>query len=145
MREIKLREKSSLCHYTLMPNHVHMIIKPNRPSLAGFMKSLQGRYAVYYCKKYHTAGSIWQGHPKALLIDNDAYLVACGNYIEMNPVRAGLVSDPRDWPYSSYRHYAYGEMDDLIDDDPLYSILGKNSDERQRRYRLMIGKTRSAR
>lgn len=145
IREIKQKAKFLLFHYVLMPNHIHLIVRPNWPSVAGFLQPLQSRYAIYYCKKYGVSGQIWQAHPKVIRIDSDPYLLACGNYIEMNPVRAKLAADPGDWLYSSYRHYAYGEKDDLVDDDPLYSTFGSSAAERQRRYREWIGKTRAAR
>lgn len=64
-------------------------------------------------------------------VERDDYLIACGRYIELNPVRAQIVSTPGDYPWSSYKFYAYGKRDDLIDVDPLCQEIGKTDKERR--------------
>jgi len=130
-----------LYHYCLMPNHVHFTIQPNS-EMPKFMQRIKLTYSKVFRDRYAFVGHVWQGRYKSLHIDNDAYLLACGNYIEMNPVRAGLVTKPENWPYSSYRFYAYGEKNTLVDMDPLYLSLGQTPAERQSRYRSLAGNTR---
>ena len=71
------------------------------------------------------------------IIIEDSYLIQCGKYIELNPVRANLVKKPEDYQWSSYRHYAYGELDNLLKNDIFYSSLGDNIEKRQKNYQKM--------
>ena len=121
-------------HYVLMPNHFHMLIRPNGPSGSMFMKKLKLGYALYYSAKYAKTGHVWQGRFKSVFIDTDEYLAGCGRYIEMNPVRAFLAAKPELWPYSSARHYVVGTHDPIIDDDPTYASLGTAPDARRANY-----------
>jgi len=131
-----------LFHYVLMPNHFHLLVRPSAANLSACMHFVQLTYAKRFCKKYRRVGHVWQGRYKSLPIMNDAYLFACGNYIEMNPVRAGIVTAPEKWRFSSYRAYAFGERDRLITIDPFYPTLGANAADRQREYRKNVAKTR---
>ncbi len=136
--EAKARYRVFLYHYVLMPNHIHMEVEPTEGDLSSFMHAIQSPYAKFYCKKYGRVGHVWQGRFKCSWIDTDAYLFACGNYIELNPIRAKLVKKTEDWPFSSYRFYAFGEKDDLIDADPLYFELHDDPGIRQQMYRKLI-------
>ncbi len=128
-----------LYHYCLMPNHVHLIIETTqRTILAKLMKQINLAYLYHYKKRYSYFGHLWQGRYKSLIIDKDEYLITCGRYIELNPVRAKLVEDPKDYKWSSYNAYAYGKMDGITDMDLLYDSLGKTHEERQESYRLPI-------
>ena len=119
-----------LYHFVLMPNHVHLLLKPNSDKLSHIMHAIQMNYARYFCKKYNFIGHVWQGRFKNVEIKNDAQLLSCGNYIEMNPVRAGLIVRPETWQWSSYRFYAFGEENDLVDPDPLFEFPTKNNQAR---------------
>ena len=122
-----------------MPNHVHLIVEiTSKTDLAKLMKQINLAYLYHYKKIYSYSGHLWQGRYKSLIIDKDEYLITCGRYIELNPVRARLVKDPKDYKWSSYNVYAYGRKDDITDIDPLYLGLGKNDKERQKNYRLPI-------
>lgn len=133
----------SLYHYVLMPNHVHLLIRPNESDLSVFMHVIQMSYAKYYCKKYGFVGHVWQGRFKSLSIENDSYLFACGNYIEMNPVRARLTVSPKAWAWSSYHVYAFGAGNPRVDADPLFETLAKNEEDRHGLYRELLDKTRA--
>ncbi len=76
-----------------------------------------------------------QGRYKSLLIDKNEYLIACGRYIELNPVRAKIVKDPKDYRWSSYNVYTYGKKDSIIDYNPLYFEIGSTDEERRKNYR----------
>jgi putative transposase len=143
LRKAKRLYSFSLYHYVLMPNHVHLLIKPNNHDLSRVMHLLQMSYAKYFCKKYQFVGHVWQRRFKNLTIKNDAYLFACGNYIEMNPVRAFFCELPEAWRWSSYEYYAFGAKIDLVDRDPIFETLAKNETERMSSYRTFINKTRS--
>lgn len=134
-----------LYHYVLMPNHVHLLLKPTTHAFSACMHQVQMKFAKDYCQTHHFVGHVWQGRFKSLLIENDAYVMACGNYIEMNPVRAGLVDLPDKWQWSSYRWYAFGEANELIDADPLFKVFEAQDRVRDHQlvYRQTISKTRA--
>ena len=133
----------SIFHYALMPNHIHLIFKPNDDTTGSrFMQKLKSGFALYYLAKYSTVGHVWQGRFKSHHIRNDAYLVAAGNYVEMNPVRAGLVPKPGDWPYSSFHHYAKGAIDPILETNPLFYDLGRSATERRKAYARLLMRTR---
>lgn len=128
-----------LFHFALMPNHVHLVLEaPVGSALSKAMLVLNITYAWRYRKRYEYTGHLWQGRFKSLLIDRESYLLECGRYVELNPVRAKMVRDPRDYPWSSYRVYAEGVDNPLITPNPLYATLGATAQERQYEYRRFI-------
>jgi len=126
-------------HFVLMPNHVHLVLEVVRgESLSKAMLGLNLTYALYYRKRHRYSGHLWQGRFKSLLIDPERHLLACGRYVELNPVRAGLVTDPTAYPWSSYRTYAVGVEHALVSHHPIYERLGTSAVERQNRYRQFV-------
>ncbi len=139
LKKLKQEESIKIYHYCLMINHVHLLIGVGEDSnIARFMKRLGLKYFYYYQKRYNYTGYLWQGRFKSKIIEDDGYLIQCGKYIELNPVRAGVVKIAQDYPYSSYRYYGLGIEDKLIDEDPLYKEFGKNIASRQLSYSNMI-------
>lgn len=134
----KIKFDVKIRHYVLMPNHVHFMLEPSTSEIAGFAKYIQGGYAVYFCKKYGLSGNVWQQHGKSKLITDDDYFLTCGIYIEMNPVRAGITTRPELWANSSYRHYACGVQDPIVDDSQFYEGLGDSAEIRQKLYRQLV-------
>ena len=123
-------------HYCLMTNHVHVLVwAPDTLTLGRFMHRIQRSYHHYYRKNHHWFGHLFQGRFRSLPIETEAYLLDCGRYIERNPVRAKLVQDPRDWPYSSYKVYACGFNDCLVDHSVAYLSLANDEQTRQKLYR----------
>lgn len=139
----KLEHDVSIFHYCPMPNHFHLLLRLQNEEGSLFMQKVASAYATHYCNKYEHKGHVWQGRFKSERITSDAYLLACGNYIEMNPVRAGLVRDPSDWPYSSFHYYASGKANPLITENPLFGTFGKSKGERRSIYRAQLSKTRT--
>jgi putative transposase len=122
--------------YVLMTNHVHLLVSSDRLDAPGLlMKALGQRYVQYVNRTYRRSGTLWEGRYRSSLIQEDAYLLACQRYIELNPVRAGMVSHPADYHWSSYRVNALGEQDTLIKPHPLYEGLGLDLAARQAVYR----------
>lgn len=120
----------------MMTNHVHLIIEPsNESGLGDMMQSLGRKYVRYVNITHKRTGTLWEGRFKSSIIDKDEYLLACGKYIEMNPVRAKMVEYPADFPWSSFAYKAGGRADDIIDEDPIYTGLGKTAEDRQLNYR----------
>ena len=143
LKRYKKEMKFKLYHLCLMSNHIHFLIEPTvEGSLPKIMMRLTLAYSSYFNKKYGGVGHVWQGRYKSSLIDKEDYFIWCGLYIELNPVRAKLVTQPEDWRWSSYNFYAFGEIDplieNLIDVDPYYLQLGSSPGERQKRYRQNI-------
>src|SRR5262247_1018598 len=89
--------------YVLMTNHVYLLVTPvTAESVPRLMQSLGRRYVRYVNDAYRRTGTLWEGRYRAAPIDSDAYLLTCQRYIELNPVRARMVADPADYPWSSH-------------------------------------------
>ena len=90
-------------NYCLMPNHYHTTLQPARPNLSEAIRRLNSNYAQWWNRRHERVGHVFQGRFKAQIVDRDTYLFALSRYVMMNPVRAGLVDQPEDWAWSSYR------------------------------------------
>lgn len=129
----------SLFHYCLMTNHIHLLLETNnKTDLPTFMKRLNLAYFHHFKKKYGYAGHFWQDRFKSFLIEQDNYLLVCGKYIELNPVRAKMVDDPSEYAYSSYGFYVKGEKSDILEPNPLFLELSDNKGDRQNAYRDFV-------
>ena len=133
------RHDIQVYHFALMPNHVHLVLEvAHGPSLSQAMHDINLLYALFYKRRYAYRGHLWQGRFKSLLIDQERYLLACARYVELNPVKAGLVHDPAAYAWTSYRTYAHGRDNPLIAPNPLYEAMGATAFERQEYYRQFI-------
>jgi len=122
--------------YVLMTNHVHLLVTPDtEEGISKTMRHLGSRYVQYINYVYRRSGTLWEGRFKSNLIDSERYLLTCYRYIELNPVRAGIVGHPGDYPWSSYGTHALGRKDELLRDHPLYAALGATTEARQAAYR----------
>jgi putative transposase len=122
--------------YVLMSNHVHLLITAERVQAAGaLMKALGQRYVQYVNRNYRRSGTLWEGRFRSCPIQEEAYLLACQRYIELNPVRANMVAHPAEYRWSSYRANAQGATDALVNPHPLYTALGLDAAGRQAAYR----------
>ena len=125
--------------YILMTNHVHLLITPQEASSLSKTLQMLGRYYVqYFNYRYRRTGTLWEGRYKASLIDSDAYLLTCMRYIESNPVRAGMVAYPSEYPWSSYPFNALGQSNDLVTPYIEYLQLGRTDEARQAAYRELF-------
>ena len=124
--------------YVLMTNHVHLLVSADRVEAPGaMMKALGQRYVQYVNRVYRRSGTLWEGRFRSCPIQEEAYLLACQRYIELNPVRAVMVEHPADYRWSSYRANAQGEEDRLVSPHPLYLALG-DAERRQANYRELF-------
>ncbi len=129
----------SLHSYVIMSNHLHLLISPaDKEQLSKFMQTIANRYVRYYNAVRNRTGTIWEGRFKSCLIDSENYLFALYRYIEMNPVKANMVKDIAEYPWSSYRHNALGKKDDLITEHKLYWDLGKSRELRVEKYQKIF-------
>lgn len=100
-----------VCHaWCLMDNHYHLLIQTPDGNLSKGMRQLNGVYTQASNRRHQRVGHLFQGRFKAILVDSDAYLLELARYVVLNPVRAGMVGDPADWPWSSYRASAGLEL-----------------------------------
>ncbi|MBP5987255.1 MAG: transposase [Azonexus sp.] len=125
--------------YGLMTNHVHLLISADNAGGTGaLMKALGQRYVQYVNRVYRRSGSLWEGRFRSCPIQEEAYLLACQRYIELNPVRAGMVEHPGEYHWSSYRANGEGEENALIRPHGLYEALGQEATSRQAAYRELF-------
>jgi len=122
--------------YVLMTNHIHLLITPPTAGALGrVMQSVGRRYVPYFNWIEGRKGGLFEGRFRASPIDTEQYLLTCYRYIERNPVRAGMVRDPADYRWSSYRANALGEPDSLITPHERYLALGRDALARLAAYR----------
>jgi putative transposase len=126
--------------FVLMTNHFHLIVTPTTvEGLPQMMKEIGGRYVSYYNRKYDRIGTLWNGRYRGLLIDDERYWLTCLRYVEQNPVRAGMVSRPEQYMWSSYSAHALGDWPTWLNPHAVYLALGRNAEERQLAYRNLCG------
>jgi putative transposase len=119
-----------------MSNHVHLLVTPGSKSALPLFFQAMGRYYVQALnRKLDRVGALWQGRYKTSLVQDDLYLLTCYRYIELNPVRAGVVNNPGDYAYSSYGYNALGKVDELIRPHRLYTAIHDDPELRLTIYR----------
>ena len=129
--------------YALMTNHVHLLVTPqSATSVSRLMQRLGGAYVRYFNRRYLRTGTLWEGRFKSALIDSPAYYLACSRYIDLNPLRAGLVTQPAEYEWSSFAHLAFGATDFIMTRHAEYLALGSTDDERRRAYRSLCNDVR---
>ena len=138
--DTQARKFGCLVHaYCLMTNHVHLLITPERKESASLMmKNLGQCYVQFINKAYSRSGTLWEGRFKSCLAEDDRYVLSCYRYIELNPVRAGMVSHPADYPWSSYRCNSEGSANSIITAHTEYLQLNRLKEERLRAYRNLV-------
>ena len=140
LRQATQKYQCQVHAYVLMTNHVHLLVTGTKSgSISAFMQSLGRRYVRYVNQTYHRTGTLWEGRFKSSLIESDRYLLTCYRYIELNPIRAHLVTEPGAYTWSSYSHHGLGRIDNLIEDHELYMALGPTVEVRCEAYRSLCG------
>ena len=125
--------------YVLMSNHFHVLATPTTADgLPQMMQAVGRRYVRYFNDTQQRSGTLWEGRYKSTLIQAERYLLACMAYIDLNPVRAGLVSQPQDYPWSSHGHYIGRRIDKLITPHALYWELGNTPFAREAAYAQLV-------
>ena len=129
----------SIHAYVLMTNHVHLLLTPKTKTSAGdLMKRLGQRYVQYINRTYKRSGTLWEGRFKSCLTREDSYVLSCYRYIELNPVRAGMVDHPGDYRWSSYRANGNGEASESLCPHQAYIALGPEEVSRREAYRALF-------
>lgn len=112
--------------YVLMTNHVHLLLTPSTKTGASQVMQSLGRYYVRYINQtYHRSGTLWEGRYKSTLVDSERYLLLVSRYIELNPVRAGMVDHPAKYPWVSYHGNVLEKDIKLLKPHKCYQALGK--------------------
>jgi len=141
--EARKRYFCAIHAYVLMTNHVHLLLTPrDETSVSRMIQNVGRRYVPYVNKKYGRTGTLWEGRFKASTVERKNYLLACYRYIEMNPVRAGIVGHPGNYVWSSYRSNALGNTASLLTPHAEYLQLGTSLSERTRHYRAIFESVR---
>src|SRR3954470_17067523 len=110
-----------------MTNHAHLLATPGDQGCAGMMKELSQGYAHYFNRRYHRTGTLWEGRFRSCLVQSERYVLACYRYIELNPVRAGMVTRPGEYRWSSYCTNAEGKVKGFVEPHAVYESLGREA------------------
>jgi REP element-mobilizing transposase RayT len=134
LREYKRRFCFLLYAYVLMENHLHLLMEVEELPLSRIMHDLQFRYTHKFNSRHKKDGHLFQGRYKAILCDRDTYLLELSAYIHLNPVRAGIIENPRDYRWSSYGAYVKKDVGSLVDENFLLSLFSKNKADARQAY-----------
>jgi putative transposase len=137
--ELSRRHGCEVHAYCLMGNHVHLLVTPlQADSCALLMKNLGQRYVQYVNRTQGRTGCLWEGRFRSCLAQSERYVLACYRYIELNPVRAGIVDEPGKYHWSSYRANAEGKSDSIVRPHQEFLALAHDETARRRAYRSMF-------
>ena len=138
LREASEQLQVAVHAWVFMTNHVHLLVTPaTADGISRMMQHLGRHYVRYFNHAYGRTGTLCEGRFKACLVQDAGYLLRCYRYIELNPVRAGIVSDPADYDWSSYRVNALGTESELCTPHEVYAALGDGTD-RHAAYRALF-------
>jgi putative transposase len=140
LRDLVVKHGTQLHAYCLMSNHVHLLLSPScSESCQTMMKELAQRYSQYFNRTYARSGPLWTGRYYSCIAESAVYVLACYRYIEMNPVRAGIVGHPAEYKWSSYLANAEGVDDRLTSPHQELIALGDGQAARQHAYKNLFG------
>ncbi|OOG21490.1 hypothetical protein B1C78_16120, partial [Thioalkalivibrio denitrificans] len=140
LRELKDLLGIRVHAYCLMTNHVHLLLTPGETvsDIGKLMKALAGRATRYRNKREGRTGTLWESRYKSSPVQSEGYLLACDRYIELNPVRAWMVSEAEAYAWSSFAQRMGRTEDVWIDPDPCYLALGTSDAARRERYMAFV-------
>ncbi len=139
LKEASERYDCKVHAYVLMTNHIHILATPEAKNSISLMMQYIGRqYVPYINNTYGSSGSIWEGRYKSNIIHDEAYLLTCMRYIELNPVRADMVKSPGAYRWSSYQANAQGKDNEIINYHLLYKSLGRTKAQRLDAYKSLF-------
>jgi putative transposase len=125
--------------YVLMSNHFHLLVTPRlADGLPMMIQAVGRRYVRYFNDLQGRTGTLWEGRYRSTVIEAERFLLACMAYIDLNPVRTGVVAQAADYPWSSYGHYTGQRIDKLITPHPLLWELGNTPFAREAAYAEMV-------
>ena len=128
-----------ICHaYCLMDNHYHLFIKTTQPNLSRGMHYLNSSYANWFRNKHQIIGPLFQGRFKSILVDADHYALILSAYIHLNPLRAGIISQLEEYPWSSYLDYLHLGKSNISDPSLVLNLIDNNTFKSIKKYREYI-------
>lgn len=136
LRKHKEKHGVEIHSYCLMGTHPHVICKATlgQKAFSAFWKVVNHGFACWFNRRTKGRGQVVRDRVRSPQIQDGRHQLEAMRYGDMNPVRANVVRSPKDWPWSSFRHYAYGEENDLITDTPQYMALGNTPVARRKAY-----------
>ena len=136
LRELSRKYECALHAYCLMTNHVHLLMTPDTADgCTGLMRDLGQRYVQYFNRRYERSGTLWEGRFRSCIVESARYVLACYRYVESNPVRAGMVSHPGSYPWSSHGANTGAHADPHLEAHPEFLALAAEEKQRFASYR----------
>lgn len=133
------QSKCKIHAYVLMSNHVHLLISADHHRAPGkLMKMLGQRYVQHFNRRYSRSGTLWEGRYRSCPTQTERYFLVCQRYIELNPVRAGMVKNPADYRWSSYHANALAAESKLVTPHEIYLRLGTDPTARRAAYQALF-------
>lgn len=137
--ELARKHRVALHAWVLMDNHFHLLATPETADgVPLWMQDLGRSYVRRFNNRHRRTGTLWEGRYKSTLVQTESYLLSCMAYIELNPVRAGMVSDPREYPWSSHLSHIGQRADRLLTPHPVYWALGNTPFAREAAYSAWV-------
>ena len=125
--------------YVLMDNHFHLLVTPaTNEALPRLMQAVGRRYVRYFNDRTQRTGTLWEGRYRSTLVQSESYLLTCMAYLDLNPVRAGIVQSPSEFPWSSHGYYIGQRSDKLITPHPLAWEMGNTPFAREAAYAKLV-------
>ncbi len=125
--------------YVLMDNHFHLLATPSTADgLPLMMQAVGRRYVRYFNDSQQRSGTLWEGRYRSTLIETERYLLACMAYIDLNPVRAGIAREAKDYPWSSHGHYVGLRSDRMVTPHSLFWAMGNTPFAREKAYGELV-------
>ena len=138
LRQLSEKYECALHAYCLMTNHVHLLLTPAAAeACTGLMRDLGQRYVQYFNGRHVRSGTLWEGRFRSCLVESARYVLACYRYIELNPVRAGMVHHPAGYLWSSYAVNSGMRSDPLIAPHAEYVAIATEAQSRAAAYRAL--------
>jgi len=139
LRDLSIEFACAVHAYCLMTNHVHLLVTPpSADACVALMRNLGQRYVQYVNRTHLRTGTLWEGRYRSCLVQSARYVLACYRYIELNPVRAAMVSDPEAYRWSSYWANTQEEGDSWLTPCPEFLNLDDDPARRRKIYRALV-------
>lgn len=139
LRDAAVTHRVDVHAWLLLDDHFHLVLTPQTAEgLGRMMQSLARRHAAEFNRRHCRTGTLWEGRYRSTLIQTERYFLACMVYIDLNPVRAGMVTQAADFPWSSHAHYTGTRQDAWLTPHPLYWSLGNTPFARELAYAQLV-------
>jgi putative transposase len=139
LRHLSAKHGCVVHAYCLMTNHVHLLLTPaTKHSCTALMRDLGQRYVPYFNARHGRTGTLWEGRFRSCIAESARYVLACYRYIELNPVRAKLVSRPSDYQWSSFAVNSGARSDPFLSPHVEFAALAVDSEKRHRAYLELV-------